>query len=85
MLVTCHKANFWLQGLNLGLALWVKFSAGDILKYFDFSKKTGFDISSGDNLLEVSNPVFWEKYEKYHLSSAEIFIQHGKHWGTYGT
>ena len=30
----------------LTLALWVKFSADDILKYFSyFSQKTGFDIS----------------------------------------
>ena len=32
--------------VNLRLALWVKFSADDILKYFSyFSQKTGFDIS----------------------------------------
>ena len=23
-------------------------------------------VSIGDNLHEMSNPVFWEKYEKYH-------------------
>ena len=39
--------------------------------------KTGFDIScqlSGDTLREMSNYVFWEKYEKYFkLSPAENF------------
>ena len=43
-----------------------KISADDILKYFSYiSQKTGldpgFDISSGDNLHEMPNLVFWEK------------------------
>ena len=34
-------------------------------------------VSNGDNLHEMSNPVFWEKQEKYFkLSSAEIYTQH---------
>ena len=43
-----------------------------------FSKKTGFDISCNclkDNLLEMSNPVFWEKSENTYiinLLSAEL-------------
>ena len=48
---------------HLPLALWVKFSADNILEYF--SQITGVDISQivsmGDNLHEMSNPVFWEK------------------------
>ena len=45
-------------------ALWVKFSADDILKNFSyFSQKTSFDIfqANGDNLHEMSKPIFWEK------------------------
>ena len=35
------------QWVKLIIALWVKFSADDILKYFSyFSQKTGYDISS---------------------------------------
>ena len=44
-------------------------------KYFShFPQKTGFDIScKGDNLHEMSNPIFWEKEEQYiNLSSAEL-------------
>ena len=33
--------------------------------------------STEDNLHEMSNPVFWEKY--YKTSSAEIFTQSAKH------
>ena len=54
--------------VHKSLALWVKFSAGDILKYFSFfSQETVYDIScklspmDGDNLHEMSNPVFWEE------------------------
>ena len=40
-------------------------SADDILKYFSFyfSQKIGFDISCkiGDNLHEMSKPIFLEK------------------------
>ena len=33
----------------------------------------------GDNLHEMSEPVFWEKYEKYfNISSVENFIQRAK-------
>ena len=35
-------------------AFWVKFPADDILKYYSY-------FSSGDNLHEMSNPVFLEK------------------------
>ena len=43
-----------------------KISSDDILKYFSyFSQKIEFHISCklslGDNLLEMTNPVFWEK------------------------
>ena len=49
--------------------LLVKFSADDILKYFsDFSQKTEFDISSGDNLHEMSNPVFFGGKNKKNIS-----------------
>ena len=53
------------------LALWVKNSANDILKYFsNFPQKTGFDIScnvsNGENVHELSNPVSLEKNEKNH-------------------
>ena len=33
-------------------------------------------VSLGDNLHEMSDPIFWEKYFK--MSSAEIFTQHAK-------
>ena len=40
--------------VTLRLALWVKFSADDILKYFSyFSQKTGFDISCKLSLKET--------------------------------
>ena len=36
-------------------------------------------VSIGDNLHEMSNPLFWEKKETYFkISSAEIFTQHAK-------
>ena len=40
-------------------------------------------ISSGDNLHEMSNLVFWEKQQKYvyfKMPSAEIFTQHAEHY-----
>ena len=42
-----HKQNWYIQSNPLyRLALWVKFSADNILKYFSyFSQKTGYDIS----------------------------------------
>ena len=48
------------------VALWVKISAEDILKYFSyFSHKTGQHfmqiVLSADNLHKMSNPVLWEK------------------------
>ena len=37
-------------------------------------------VSMGDNLHEISNPVSWEKYEKYFkMSSAESFTQSAEH------
>ena len=35
-------------------------------------------VSKGDNLHEVSNPIFWEKYGIFFFFkiSAEIFTQH---------
>ena len=34
-------------------------------------------VSTGDTLHEMSNPVFWEKQEKYFkMLSSEIFTQH---------
>ena len=40
-----------------------------------FAQETGFDImqivSNGDNLHEMSNPVFWGKY--FNMSSADFF------------
>ena len=37
-------------------------------------------VSTGGNLHEMSNPVFWEKLEKYvKMLSAENFIQSAKH------
>ena len=33
-------------------------------------------VSNGDNLHEMSNPVFWENKEKYfHMFSAQTFTQ----------
>ena len=45
------------------LALWVKFSAGDVLKYFLLFPRKQILLfhANGDNLHEMSNPVFWEK------------------------
>ena len=51
--------------------------------------KTGFDtsfkltigdnLSIGDNLHEVSNPIFWEKQEFFFkMSPADIITQHAK-------
>ena len=70
--ILCAKKNcrrrhskFALLFFNALIALWVKFSADDILKYFSyFSQKTGYDIScklSPNNLHEMSNPVFGGK------------------------
>ena len=37
-------------------------------------------VSTGDNLHEMSKPVFWEKYEKYfNMSSAVSFTLCAKH------
>ena len=36
-------------------------------------------VSLGDNLHDMSKPIFWEKYKKYfQVLSAEIFTQHAK-------
>ena len=36
-------------------------------------------VSNGDNWHEISNPVFWEKYEKYFdMLFAETFTQSAK-------
>ena len=49
------------------LALWIKFSADNISKeFFLFFPENRFwhfmqIVSNGDNLHEISNPVFWEK------------------------
>ena len=51
-----------------------------IIFFLIFTQKKGFDISFhvsfGDNLHELSKPVFLEKYFEI---SAEIFTQHAKH------
>ena len=38
-------------------------------------------VSTGDNLHEMSNPVFWKKKKKkyFSMSSAENFTQNAKH------
>ena len=37
-------------------------------------------VSIGDDLNEMSSPVFWKKLEKYFkMSSAEKVTQHAKH------
>ena len=48
--------------------------------FFDFSQLTGFDISCKlSPMHEMSNPVFWEKKEKYFkVLSAENFTQSAK-------
>ena len=46
--------------------------------FFWFSQNTGFDFywevppSSGDNLHEMSNPIFWENKKNINLLSAEF-------------
>ena len=53
-------------------ALWVKFSADDIFKYFFyFFQETGFDISCKLSpeetiCMKYQNLFFWEKEEKYY-------------------
>ena len=63
----------WVSSLTLSI------SANDILKYvffIFFFQRIRFDISRklGDNLREMSNPIFWEKKKKKvrNLSSAEL-------------
>ena len=36
-------------------------------------------VSEGDNLHEISIPIFWEKYD-FKMLSAENFTQHSKRW-----
>ena len=36
-------------------------------------------VSVGDNLHEMSNPVFWEKLEYFNMLSAKNFTQNAKH------
>ena len=49
--------NLWTDFIQIfNLALWVKFSAEDILKYFS---------TFGDNWHEMSNTIFWENKQKY--------------------
>ena len=61
--------------LSLRLALWVKFSADNILKYFSyFSKKTGYDISCKlETICMKCQILFFGKNKKniINLSSAE--------------
>ena len=57
------------------------FSRQQIDNTFYYLHKIGFDVlyvyvSSGDNLHEMSDPVFWGKYFK--MLSAENFIQSAK-------
>ena len=60
-----------LMYLYVSLHLDQKNSAEKILKYFSyFFKETEFDITC--KLHEISNPVFWEKYKKYHQVLAEL-------------
>ena len=61
------------------MALWVKFSADNILKHFsNFSQNTGFDISCKLSLMETicmkCQILFSEKNKKniINLSSAEL-------------
>ena len=35
-------------------------------------------VSYGDNLHEMSNPIFWEKERYFKMSSSEIFLLHAK-------
>ena len=67
--VTPHQNLIPLQVLVYALALWVKFSADDILKYFSyFSQKTGLDISCKLSPLETicmkCHILFSGKYKK---------------------
>ena len=37
-------------------------------------------VSNGENLHEMSNPIYWEKYEKYFIiMCAENFTQSAQH------
>ena len=49
--------------------------------YFSQKKDVTFhaitQFAAGDNLYEMSNPIFWEKSEKYfNMLFAEIFTKH---------
>ena len=59
-----------IKGLLLGiycLALWVKFTSDDLWEYFSYFFSENWFwyfmqiVSTGDNLHEASEPVFWEK------------------------
>ena len=76
--VLCCTELCRLLDMTLRLALWVKFSADDILKYFSyFSQKTGFDISCKlspkETICMKCQILFSVKNEKNNiiLSSAE--------------
>ena len=52
----------------------------DIFLIFPRKQDLIFQANLGDSLHEMSNPVFWEKYEKYFkMSYAENFTQSAKH------
>ena len=63
--------------------LWANSADDKLMIFFLFPQKTGFDISQivsiGDNLYEMSKPVFWFKQEKYFKKlSNEFFTQSAK-------
>ena len=73
-------------------ALWVKFSADDILKYFFYFFLRKQDMILHSNCLrwwelyEMLDPVFWEnKNNITNLLSAENFTQSAKHWSVVRT
>ena len=55
-------------------------SADDIADSFLFSPENWIwyfmqIVSTGDNLCEISKPVFWEKEKYFKILSADIFTQ----------
>ena len=47
------------------------------LSYFPRKQVLTFQMD-GENLHNLSNPVFWKKWEKYFKLSSKIFTQHAK-------
>ena len=62
-----YKVHFYLHQCRL--ACWVNFSADDIFKYFFLffpENRPWYFMQIVSHLHEMSEPIFWEKWEKCH-------------------